>query len=67
MCLTIFGYNALKGPLREKCPHAEFFWSVFSRIWIKYAEIPSIPPYSVRVREKKDQKNSEYGQFSGSG
>ena len=33
--------------LPEKCPHLEFFWSVFSR-------------YSVEMRENKNQENSEY-------
>ena len=47
--------------LREKCPYSKFFWSVFSRIWTEYGEIL---PYSVQMRENKDQKNSEYGHFS---
>ena len=38
--------------LREKCPYSEFFRSVFSR------SIRSISPYSVRMRENTDQKNS---------
>ena len=25
--------------LREKCPKTEFFWSVFSRIWIEYRDL----------------------------
>ena len=37
-----------------------FFWSVFSRIWT------IISPYSVRMRENTDQKNSVFGHFSGS-
>ena len=53
--------------LREKCPYLEFFWSVFSHIWTEYGEILRISPYSVRMRENTDQKNSEYGHFSGSG
>ena len=32
------------------------FWSVFSRIRTEYGEIPSISPYSVRMRESTDQK-----------
>ena len=31
---------------------------VFSRIWIEYGEIFRISPYSVRIRENMDQKNS---------
>ena len=42
--------------LCEMCPNAEFFWSVFSRIWIEYGEIECISPYSVRMRENTDQK-----------
>ena len=37
-----------------------FFWSVFSRIRTEYGEIRSTSPYSVRMRENKDQNNSEY-------
>ena len=44
--------------LHEKCPYSEFFWPVFFRIWTEYS------PYSVRMRENTDQKNSEYGHFS---
>ena len=48
----------------EKCPYSEFFWSVFSRIRTEYGEILRISPYSVRMRENRDQKNSENGHFS---
>ena len=30
--------------LREKCPNAEFFWSVFSRIRNEFGEILRISP-----------------------
>ena len=50
--------------LREKCLHSEFFWSVFSRIWIEYGETLRISPHSVQIRENTDHKNSEYGDFS---
>ena len=50
--------------LREKCPYSEFFWSKFSCIWTEYGEIIRTSPYSVRMRENMDQKNSEYGHFS---
>ena len=53
-----------KFPLCEKCPYSEFFWSVFSLIRTEYGEIRSIFPYSVRMRENTDQKNSKYGHFS---
>ena len=35
----------------------------FPRNRTEYEEITSISPYSVRIRENTDQKNSEYGQF----
>ena len=41
--------------LCEICPNTELFL-VFSRIWIEYAEILRISPYSVRIRENTDQK-----------
>ena len=50
--------------LRKKFPYSEFFWSVFSCIWTTYREIQSISPYSVRMRENTEQKNSEYRHFS---
>ena len=50
--------------VREKCPYSEFFWSVSSGIWIEYGETLRISPYSVRMRENTDLKNSEYGHFS---
>ena len=50
--------------LREKCPYSGFFWSVFSCLRTEYGEMRSISPYSVRIRENADQKNSEYGHFS---
>ena len=53
--------------LRKKCPYSELFWSVFSFIWTEYEEIRGVSPYSVRIREKEDHKNSDYGYFSHSG
>ena len=50
--------------LSEKCPYSKFFWSVFSRIPTEYGKILRISPYSVRVLESTDQKNSKYGHFS---
>ena len=51
--------ESLVSALREKCAYLEFFWSVFSRIRTKYEEILRITPYSVRMRENTDLKNSE--------
>ena len=34
----------------------EFFWSVLSRIWTEYGDLLSKYPYSVQIRENKDQK-----------
>ena len=53
--------------LRKKCPHSEFFWFVFSHIRTEYREILRISPYSIRMLENTDQKDSEYGHFSCSG
>ena len=47
----------------EKCLCSELLWSVFSRIQTEYGETLLISPYSVRLRENTDQKNSEYGHF----
>ena len=58
--------QAMKQSLRVKCPHLEFFWSVFSSIRAEYREIIPISPYSVRMQGNTDQKNSEYGHFSSS-
>ena len=49
--------------LREKCLYTELFWSVFSRIRTEYEETLRISPYSVRLRENMDKKNSEYLHF----
>ena len=45
------------------CPYSEIFRSVFSRIWTEDGETLLIHPYSVWMRENKDQKNSKYGHF----
>ena len=49
--------------LREKCPYSELFWHVFSHIRTEYGEIRSVSPYSVRMRENKEQDNCKYGHF----
>ena len=48
--------------LLEQYPYSKFFWSVFSRIWTEYGEIRT--PYSLRIRENAEQKDSECGHFS---
>ena len=53
-----------KHKLGEKCPYFEFFWSVFSLIRTDYGDLQIKSPYSVQMREKIDQRNSQYGQFS---
>ena len=50
--------------LCKKWPYSEFFWSAFSCIRTEYGNLQSKSPYSVRMRENADQKNSEYGYFS---
>ena len=52
--------------LPKKCPYSELFWSAFSRIRTEYGEILRISLYSVRMWERADQNNSEYGHFLGS-
>ena len=59
-------YQFLYFSLLEKCPYLEIFLSVFSRIRTENREIRNISAYSVRMRRNTDQKNSEYGHFSGS-
>ena len=49
---------------REKCPYSDFFWSVFSHIRSEFEKILSMSPYSVRIPENTDQKNSKYGHFA---
>ena len=55
--------NLITISLRGNCSYSEFFWSFISRIRTEYGEIIRISPYSVRMQENPDQKNSEYGQF----
>ena len=52
-----------KQTLRENRLYSELFWSVFSYIWTEFGDIRSISPYSVRVLENTDQKNSKYRLF----
>ena len=47
--------------LREKCPYSEFIRSIFSCIRNEYGETS---PYSLRMQENTDQKNSKYGHSS---
>ena len=47
----------------EKYPYSELFSSIVFRIWTEYEEILRIYPYSVRMLENTDQKNTEYKHF----
>ena len=49
--------------LREKCPHSQFFWSIFSLIRTEYGEMWNISRYSAQMRRNTDHENSEHGQF----
>ena len=40
------------------------FLSVFSCIWTEYGKTRAISPYSVKIQENTEKKNSEYGHFS---
>ena len=59
------GFKGLRKSLTpsKKCPYSEFFWSVFFRIYTEYEDLLFKYPYSVRMRENTDQKNSQYGHF----
>ena len=39
------------------------FWVILVRIFLHSDRILRISPYSVRMRENRDQNNSEYGRF----
>ena len=41
--------HSCKMTLREKSPHLEFFWSVFSCVCVEYEEILRISPYSAQM------------------
>ena len=62
--VMIYIINSGNSHCVKKCSYSEFFWSAFSRIRTEYGEIWSISPYSVRMRENKDQKNYEHRHFS---
>ena len=51
--------------MRERCPHSELFWSVFSRIWTEYRDMRYLSVFSHNA-ENTDQKNSKWGHFSSS-
>ena len=58
-------YFFLKKDHCVKCVQIRsFFWYVFLRIRTEYGDILRISPYSVRMRENADQKNSVFGRFS---
>ena len=46
--------------LRKRCP---FLFRIF-RVWIKYGELLCKSPYSIRMPENADHKNSRYGHFT---
>ena len=54
----------LWAPLCEMCPNIELFLVRDSRVRTEYRETRSISPYSVRMQENTDQKNSVFGNFS---
>ena len=47
-------------PLHKNYPYSEFFWSAFSHIGTKYGDLLCKFPYSDRMQENTDQKNSKY-------
>ena len=56
-------FSMISTAMREKYPYLELFWSLFSRIWTEHREILCTFPYSVRMRENKDQNIFEYRHF----
>ena len=66
LLLPFYSYSILiwHFPLHEKCLYSDLFWSIFSRIRIKYGEIRSTSSYSVWMQENTDQNISDYGHFS---
>ena len=40
-----------------------FFWFVFSCIWTEYEDLRSKSPFSIRIPQNTDQKNSIFGYF----
>ena len=62
------GYLSFKFGLTllEKSSYSDFSWPVFFHIQTEYGEILRSFPYSVQMRENAAQKNSKYGNFSGS-
>ena len=51
-----FSLNFLKRHCVKSIQVRSFFWSIFSRMRTKYGDILRISPYSVQIRENKDQK-----------
>ena len=49
--------------LRKKCPYSEFFWFLFSRIWIEYKNVLYKSLSQVWMRRKIDHNNSEHIQL----
>ena len=50
--------------LREKCRIRSFPGLYFPAFGLNIFRILCVSPYSVRMRENADKKNSEYGHFS---
>ena len=59
----IYCYHSLRHCVKS-VQIRSYFWSVFSRIRTEYGEILRISPYSVRMLENTDQKNSVFEHFS---
>ena len=65
MILCIKGLRDFEGkfPLREKYPNTEFFLVRIFLYFIEYGDLRSKSPYSVRIKENTDQKESVFGFF----
>ena len=60
----IYVYFAISIHCVKSVQIRSFVWSLFSRIRTEYREILRSSPFSVRMRENTEQKNSVFGHFS---
>ena len=59
----IFFLKIVKDTLREKCPHSEFFWALYSRIRTEYWEMRSISPFQSEYGKIRTRKTPNTDTF----
>ena len=59
----IFFLKIVKDTLREKCPHSEFFWALYSRIRTEYREMRSISPFQSEYGKIRTRKTPNTDTF----